>query len=374
MKSESGSPTEPPGLGLSDWEAASMSRADRPDVGPAWGLEGPTLSNSHPALRRCWHPVGTVDEIGEGPTRVMLLGEPWAIVRLGDTVSAFVDRCVHRLAPLSEGRIIDGRLECCYHGWRYDETGRCVLIPALGESGPVPAGAKVRRAFGAMERYGLVWVAIDEPICPVLEVPEWDEPRMIRGMLDPQRSSMSAGYLVDNFLDFAHFPFLHANTIGAAEGGEIDDYRVERHGWRFSLVYRGTFRNLWDDGVQAGIRPLVQERTMNYTYVAPFSVRVVFEQHATGGVMVVVLFVQPESDRESRLYTYVFDSNVEGGEQYMKESLAFEQAVLDEDLALQARYDVKELPLDLHDEFHTRADRITVELRRVLRDLVEAAS
>jgi vanillate O-demethylase monooxygenase subunit len=224
-----------------------------------------------------------------------------------------------------------------------------------------------------MERYGLIWIAIEEPICPLLEVPEWSDPSLMRGMLDPQRSPVSAGSLIDNFLDFAHFPFLHANTIGAAGDAEIDEYRVNRDGWAFSLVYAGSFRNIWDSGVAEGIRPLVQRRTMTFTYAAPFSVRVRFDQHEAGSVIVVVLFVQPESVHQSRLFTYLLDSNVGGGEQYMKESLAFEQSVLDEDLALQARYDVKELPLDLHDEFHTRADRITVELRRVLRDLVEAA-
>jgi vanillate O-demethylase monooxygenase subunit len=350
-----------------------MNTIGSPDAGAAWGLTGPTLSNSHPVLRKCWHPAGTIDEIGDGPTRVMLLGEPWVVVRLRNDLAAFVDRCPHRLAPLSQGRVVDDALQCCYHGWRFDETGRCVKIPALGEAGPVPAGAKAVRAFDAIEKYGLVWIAIEEPICPLLEVPEWGDPSLMRGMLDPQRSPVSAGLLVDNFLDFAHFPFLHANTIGAEQGAEIDEYRVNRDGWTFSLAYSGSFRNIWDPGVEEGIRPLVQQRTMTFTYGAPFSVRVRFDQHATAGVLVVVLFVQPESAHQSRLYTYLWDSNVDGGEQYMKESLAFEQSVLDEDLALQARYDVKELALDLHDEFHTRADRITVELRRVLRELVEIA-
>lgn len=355
-------------------ESAAMTsnHLDYVDVGPTWRVMGPTLSNSHPALRRCWHPVGTEEEIGEGPTRVMLLGEPWVVVRLDGCLTAFLDRCPHRLAPLSQGKVVGNSLQCCYHGWRFNADGRCVAIPALGESGTVPAGARAIRAYDVIEKYDLVWIAVEAPVCSLLDIPEWDG-AFLRGMLDPQRSPLSGGFLVDNFLDFAHFPFLHANTIGAAEAAEIADYRVARDGWSFSLVYDGSFKNIWDSGVKEGIRPLVQPRRMTFTYQAPFSVRVRFDEHATGHVMVVALFLQPETAHQSRLYTWLLDSNTAGGEAYLKEALAFEQSVLDEDLSLQGRYDVKELPLDLHDEFHTRADRITVELRRVLGDLVRAA-
>ena len=336
--------------------------------------KGPTLSNDNPALRRWWHPVGTIEEIGDGPARVMLFGEPWVVVRLGGELTAFVDRCPHRFAPLSRGKIVDDVLECGYHGWRYNAAGRCTLIPALGEAGPVPAGAKVERAFGVTERYGLIWLAIQAPVADILEVPEWDDPSLLKGMLQPQRCPITAGWMIDNFLDFAHFPFLHAKTIGASEGAEVDEYRVTREGWSFGLTYTGSFQNLWDPGVEEGIRPLVQQRTMTYRYRAPFTLLVRYDFHDTDQVLVALNTIQPETEHQSRLYLTLLDSNVEGGEEGMKEALAFEQAVIDEDLGMQAVYDAKEMPLDLHDEFHTRADRITVELRRVLWDLVQSAS
>ena len=36
-----------------------------------------------------------------------------------------------RLAKLSEGQVIDGRLECLYHGWQFEGDGQCVKIPQV---------------------------------------------------------------------------------------------------------------------------------------------------------------------------------------------------------------------------------------------------
>ena len=58
----------------------------------------------------------------------------------------------------------------------------------------------------------------------------------------------------------------------------------------------------------------------------------------------------------------------------MRDAIDFEVAVLEEDLRLQSRYESLELPLDVTAELHTRADRSTLELRRVLRELVDAAT
>ena len=58
----------------------------------------------------------------------------------------------------------------------------------------------------------------------------------------------------------------------------------------------------------------------------------------------------------------------------MAEAVEFERKIVDEDLALQERYADRRLPLDLTAEVHVRADRMTIELRRILGDLVAAAS
>jgi phenylpropionate dioxygenase-like ring-hydroxylating dioxygenase large terminal subunit len=44
-----------------------------------------------------------------------------------------IDRSI-RLAKLSEGQIVDGKLECLYHGWQFDGDGKCVKIPQVSLS------------------------------------------------------------------------------------------------------------------------------------------------------------------------------------------------------------------------------------------------
>ena len=91
-----------------------------------------------------WHAVATSPELHDGPLGVEVDGTAWVVARLDDEVVAFEDRCPHRLAPLSAGRVEGGRLRCPYHGWEFDRHGRCTLIPSNGPGAPIPARAQLR--------------------------------------------------------------------------------------------------------------------------------------------------------------------------------------------------------------------------------------
>jgi phenylpropionate dioxygenase-like ring-hydroxylating dioxygenase large terminal subunit len=78
------------------------------------------------------------------PRAALIDGERAVVWTDGDgQVRAARDLCPHRRAPLSAGRVVDGHLECPYHGWAYDGTGRCTLVPALGADARVPAKAQL---------------------------------------------------------------------------------------------------------------------------------------------------------------------------------------------------------------------------------------
>ena len=134
------------------------------------------LTNTTQELRHCWHVVATTDELGDEPLGVLLLGEPWVVVRLDGIVRAFVDRCPHRLAPMSAGAVVPGEhgaeLQCGYHGWRFDGDARCTAIPALSADDHIPGRARLVPAFGVAERYGLIWIAPEEPLAD-LPTFEW---------------------------------------------------------------------------------------------------------------------------------------------------------------------------------------------------------
>src|SRR5438552_592230 len=114
------------------------------------------LDNSSASARRAWHAVAASAEVGDGPVQIWLLGDPWVLVRLDGQIRAFADRCPHRLAPLSAGRITGGTLQCGYHGWRFAADGRCMEIPALGKTSQISKRATLPVPFGVTERYGLI--------------------------------------------------------------------------------------------------------------------------------------------------------------------------------------------------------------------------
>ncbi len=312
-------------------------------------------------------------EITAELVRVELLGEFYAVFRTLDGVVAFLDRCPHRLAPLSLGRREGDVLRCAYHGWCFDEAGRCVEIPALGTAARIPPAARLVAPAGVEERFGMVFLAPEPPIAPLPEIAEAEEAGFERLELPPTEARCGAGLVADNFLDFAHFPFVHAGTFGTDESRTLEPYEVERDGWVFRVVYEHLFANREDPGVAAGIRQLVQTRRMTYRYRAPFFLVLRLEFLEAEGANVIGFFIQPMNDERCRLYTTLWRNDLGGDAVAASGAVAFEQRVLDEDLAVQSRYDRLALPLGLRSEVHTRADRNTIELRRVLADLVVAA-
>jgi vanillate O-demethylase monooxygenase subunit len=109
---------------------------------------------------------------------------------------------------------------------------------------------------------------------------------------------------------------------------------------------------------------------MTYRYQAPLFLTLRLEFLEAKGINVIGFFIQPQSQERCRLYTTLWRNDLSGDPAARENAIAFEQEVLAEDLAVQSRYDDLSLPLDLRAEVHTRADRNTIELRRVLSDFV----
>jgi len=330
------------------------------------------LSNVDPSLRRCWHPVARPSEVTEQPRQVLLLGEPWVLYRAGGRIVAFADRCPHRRTPLSLGQCEGDTLQCAYHGWRFDASGACIEIPALGRGARLPPAARLSGPAGLAEAHGIVFLAPEEPIAPLGSIPEADDPSFEAGELPTLVARASAGLLADNFLDVAHFPFVHAGTFGAGEAAEVPQYAVVRDDWSFTMSYEHAFANREDPGVAAGIRPLVQTRRLSYRLTAPFHLRLRIDFVEAKGTNVIGFFIQPETADSCRLFTTLWRDDLSGDPARMAEAVEFEVAVLREDLRIQESFHELALPLDPTAEVHTRADRTTLELRRVLSDLVAA--
>lgn len=179
-------------------------------------------------VRNAWYVAAWSNELGRALTSRRILGEPVVMFRKEDgTPVAFVDRCPHKLAPLSRGELVGDLIQCGYHGMQYDSTGKCVRIPGQP---PIPPSAQLKR-YALTERYNAVWLWAGDPQTAdpsrILEIPEYGQPGW--GLVDGQYLHFSTNYLnlTDNLVDPAHTSYVHKRTIGNS-GGEDVPVKVEQ--------------------------------------------------------------------------------------------------------------------------------------------------
>jgi phenylpropionate dioxygenase-like ring-hydroxylating dioxygenase large terminal subunit len=327
------------------------------------------FTNEHPALAEFWHPVALSCDVGADPVGVRVAGQGWVLVRLGGDIAAFVDACPHRRARLSAGTVVDGTLQCTYHGWRFARDGLCVEIPALENSASIPARAGLRGPAHVAECDGIVWLAPRSPRAPLPElvpgVPLGGE-GIATVRLAVQRVEANAAILIDNFLDEAHLPFVHGATIGGAGPEPIPRADVVRQGLSFTAVREHTFTNRTDPAVRDGVRPAAQRRRMTYRYQAPLTATLLLEYLDAEGWQFLTFILTPEDDHSCLVYRTVTGPGLADPEK-AESAAKYEMMIFEEDLDLQRRaLSGLEFPLDPAAELHTMADRVSVEFRRVL--------
>lgn len=183
------------------------------------------------ALAGFWHPIAVADDITDQPRRITLLDDYVVAFRDESGVAALRDLCIHRGAALSLGRVRNGTLVCPYHGWQYDRTGACVRIPSRPADSAIPTTARAQ-AYRVQEKYGLVWVAMEEPRDEVPRYPDdVDELAGWKSFLAYRQVwHTSAARAVENFMDFSHFPYVHEGLLGTEDSAEIAPYTVEKLG------------------------------------------------------------------------------------------------------------------------------------------------
>jgi phenylpropionate dioxygenase-like ring-hydroxylating dioxygenase large terminal subunit len=199
-------------------------------------------------LRNFWYAIISSKELpSDAPLPVTRLGEAMVLWRDNKgEVHLFKDRCQHRGARLSLGKLRGDKLECWYHGWQYDGSGQCVLIPTEGVGCPLASRMRVK-SYPVVERGGMIFAylssdgrAPDKP-CPSpkeLDDPEWNGFNVPH--LWPGVNWIRA---TENVVDLMHAPFAHAGTytLGRPEQLKIieDTLNVRETDYGF-IVERST--------------------------------------------------------------------------------------------------------------------------------------
>jgi vanillate O-demethylase monooxygenase subunit len=174
------------------------------------------------APRNHWYCAAFGHELKEAPLGRVLLNEPVVLYRTSDgTPVAFEDRCCHRRAPLSRGKIEGDNLRCGYHGLLYGPTGAAIWAPGQDR---LPPGARVR-SYPIVEKHGWVWIWMGDPaLADPKAAPAYDKYDDPNWAAFDELIPVKANYMlmVDNLLDLSHLPFLHAATIGSPEDTNPD--------------------------------------------------------------------------------------------------------------------------------------------------------
>ena len=157
-----------------------------------------------------------------------------------------------------------------------------------------------------------------------------------------------------------------SEVIGGAGPEPIPRADVDRRGLSFTAVREHTFTNLTDPALRDGARPAVQRRRMTYRYQAPLPATLLLEYLDADGWQFLTFTVAPEDECTCRVYQTVSGPGMTDPEQAAS-AAKYEMSIFEEDLDLQRRaLSGLEFPLDVAAELHTRADRVSVEFRRVL--------
>ncbi|MFV3075323.1 Rieske 2Fe-2S domain-containing protein [Niveispirillum fermenti] len=165
-----------------------------------------------------WYQFGFSHELGDVPLARTIIDIPVVAFRASTGISALLDRCPHRFAPLSTGTIEQDRIVCGYHGLAFDGSGRCALNP----HGRATTALRVQ-SFPVEERHGAIWIWMgdarqaDTGLIPDLSfIDETPETARIHFTL-----AIRASYrlVTDNLLDLSHADYLHPDSLGGVMTG-----------------------------------------------------------------------------------------------------------------------------------------------------------
>jgi len=264
----------------------------------------PPAQHPRPALGLTgqWFVACRATALRDRPLAATIQGIPLVLFRGADgRPAALEDRCPHRNAPLTAGRVRGGELECGYHGWRFDGTGACLRVPGL----EAPPGARGARAtsFACVEQDGYLWVfsTPGEPAGSPRRFPLLDDRRYttVRRELEVRGTLLAA---LENTLDVPHTAFLHGGLFRTRGAPRAIDVVVRRYADRCEAEYVGEPR---PEGLAARLlAPGGGVVTHLDRFLLP-SVAQVEYRLGEGSHLVVTTAMTPTDERRTRLHSAV---------------------------------------------------------------------
>lgn len=327
------------------------------------------LVTRQPVLRHFWYAVMPMAKLTGGPQAFTLLGEKIVLWRKADgTPAAARDRCCHRTAQLSKGWVAGDNITCGYHGWQYDCTGACVSIPQNGE-GQIPPGAKIQ-AYHCQERYGYVWVALEEPLKPVFDIPEHTAPgfRCVPQFDEPWHTG--ALRLMENSFDAGHFAFVHRGTFGQFEQHKPEFFEIRETDYGFEAETKLVINNPPASHRITGSTEPTTQRHFHNQWHLPFNRRLGLV-YPNGLQHLIITCATPIDDENIQVLQWLY-RNDEESDCSAEELNAWDAQVIAEDKFILETVDA-DAPVDLtrRTEQNMAADHPGLIMRKQLLALLD---
>jgi phenylpropionate dioxygenase-like ring-hydroxylating dioxygenase large terminal subunit len=330
-------------------------------------------------VRDQWYAIAFSHEVEQGrPFARKCMDEPVLLFRDSDgRIAALYDRCPHRGLPLSQGKVLGHSVECPYHGFQFDRTGRCVLIPTQER---IPRVASTH-SYPVVEQMQFVWIWMGDPANadPAL-VPSYEQlgcgesDHNVSWHFEPYfMMEIKANYslLFENLLDTSHISFLH---IGGIDAGAMATapFTMSNEG-TVVVLERSLARDVAVPGTaklfsipvgQVFSRRLRSQSCLPNLHLISNTIGFPDEPTRAPNVRLNVMPITPASRNHLYQFVVIATSYPVNVTQDMKDQLwsvfSQDQEALE---AIQAGYD--ELGPDLR-EFSVQADSAAVSARRIL--------
>lgn len=317
-----------------------------------------------------WYVAEDVATITSAPKRVKLLGFDFVLFRDDKGhITCLSDVCVHRGASLGKGQVLNGCVECPYHGWQFNGAGQVTKIPSLPADTKIPLRARVD-CYPVQEKYGFVWVFLGDlpadqrPELP--EFPEFDDPswRKIRG-----EWLWQANYarVVENGLDFSHAPFVHP-SFGDRERAEIHDFELEQTEWsaRAKVTYIPPLpKGIWK--LMRKERTAVQARPSFHMSGATMRLDV----WLTAKWQMVIFDVNTPVDENTTLTRWIMCRNFMTSPLLDADSRKRTLKIFQQDTVIVEEICPEIVPIDLREELSVKSDGLMNAFRMKRKALIE---
>ena len=316
-------------------------------------------------LENAWHPVAFSTDVTNAPIGRTLLSTPIVIWRDSSGMAhSTSDVCVHRGTALSTGCVVGDEIMCPYHGWRFDASGDCTLIPQLEDSTRIPPKATIP-AYATTERYGLIWVALAKPDHDLPTIDEFDDPSWTWVSCGPYEWNAHASRQLENFTDFGHFPWVHPGLLGDPNRPVVPSYDVATSGHIVSYdIVRPEAANTDDFPIFANAETTTPMRRSHYEIHLPFTLLLRLGWGAREG-MVYFFVSQPIDEEHSKGFLLIGRNyNLDQDASVLRN---FEDVIFNQDKSIVESQRPKKVPYEPTAELHMKFDAVALAWRNAMR-------